>query len=562
MDKIYFKIGCAIAFFIFCRPLDAMAGGTFHPGDTTKPKVTVKPNLLYVTLDKSETWLIPYIERKLKNVRRPDTDVTLFGSVVSLNILASHQSIQATVMDDLNEVYNGAGTAQAQTLKETTKVTYAQWLRNYQSLLTIKVASLGELVEYQFTLYNIVSAGRDIRYVNSSSIFLDPRSSHYQADVNRGLDQVFADAGKPPAINLISNIRPVGDTFYFTSEDTLNLQPIIDDESAEGDRIYFWIQDTTQKLPILPSKKDQLLHNLLPGRYTLLFRMSNGFNYSSTQIINLNVYTRPRLTVTRPTDVSFFQKFGDRLVIQEYLFAPPRVDYFSDYLVLTDTTRFAGVTPNLLVRLTDKNATRYAARSFGFRANSTDTLGFVGASLIGSLDTMQTPIKTGRNNSYYITLMARNPAMQSGTIRNELSVYRRRPLSLVYDVMIFPVDKAGLFHSWINASVGLDLRLNRWLSGIAIFGTDLAQASFKHFYTDLIANFGPIREWSAPFNRIEGGPALLINHDNGEESTGVKLAYNFYGGGHTNLKIGIGFYNQDHVNYYAIHFTGDIFFNH
>jgi hypothetical protein len=480
-----------------------------HP-DTTKPK------LLYVTLDKSETYLIPYIERKLKNLRKPNSNIVLYDSVVSLNVLVGYRGVQATMMDDLNDVYKGRTKATPQApQKKDTPVDLKKWLHGFQSLLAINVTTLGELVEYQFILYDIKPNGIEISYKNSSSIFIDPKAAHYQAELNRGLDQVFDSANRQPVVNLTSNKKPIDNTFFITSDDTLLLQPIVDDESVEEDRIYFWTQDTAQHLPILPSKKDQWLRNLAPGSYTLRFRVSNGINYSKTDSINLNVYTRPQLTVTRPNDESFFHKFNDRLVIQEYLFAPPHVDYFSDYLIVLDSTRFVGSTPKLIVRVTDKSGTKYAGKSFVFGASFPDTLAFAGATLLGSIDTMATPIKTGRNNSYYISFLARNPAMQSAAVRNDLNVYRRRPLSLVYDVMIFPVDKAGLYHSWINAGVGLDLRLNRWLSGIAIVGTDLAQASFKHFYTDLIANFGPIREWSAPFNRLEGGPALLINHDNG-----------------------------------------------
>ncbi|HMH32912.1 MAG TPA: hypothetical protein VK543_07770 [Puia sp.] len=67
----------------------------------------------------------------------------------------------------------------------------------------------------------------------------------------------------------------------------------------------------------------------------------------------------------------------------------------------------------------------------------------------------------------------------------------------------------------------------------------------------------------ADINRgFEGGPALLINHDNGEVSTGFKVDYTFYCGSQTNLELGGSYYNQGNSDYFAIHFTGDIFFNH
>lgn len=538
------------------RTFPVFAGSAPISADTTAPK------LLYV-VEGTQSYLIPYIERKLKNLRRPDSDILLYDSVASLNTLTVIASIQATLIDALSEAYTGNISPQFKVQRDSARK-FSNFLQNYQSVLAIKVAPLQDLVEYQFTLYDIINEGFNIRYRNSSSIFIDPRSSHYQADLTRGLDQVFELANKKPRVNLTANKNRIDQTYYLTVGDTLLLQPIIDDESVEGDRIYFWTQliKDTIKVPIEPSRKDQFLKNLQPGKYTLFFNVSNGINYSITDTIILHVYTRPLLTITRPHDESFFRKFQDRLIIQEYVFITRQIDYFSDYSAGLDAKLFTNPPPKLFVTVSDKNGAIYASKSFPFTHPAADTAKFTGKELIGSLDTMLTQIKTVKDNKYIISFVARNPAMTSKEIRHDLNVYQRLPFCLLYDVMIFPVEKNGLFHSWINAGIGLDLRLNKWLSGIIIFGTDLAQASFQHFYTDLVANFGPIRSWPRPFNKLEGGPALLINHDNGNESTGFKLSYNFHSGSHTNLKIGGSFYNLDHVNYYAIRFTGDIFLNH
>ncbi|MDP4255589.1 MAG: hypothetical protein Q8938_16385 [Bacteroidota bacterium] len=543
----------------------ALAAGMEVRADTAGPTVTKKlAKLLYVMVDSSQTYMIPYIERKLKNLRHPDSDVKLYDSVVSLNILMNDAGIKATLLDDLNEAYAGNVQTERSKNRASTKTTYSKFLRNYDDMLAIKVEALQDLIEFQFTLYQILPKTLDLRYKNSSSIFIDPRSSRYQAEVNRGLDQAFESANKQPQVNLVSNIKNIDGTYFLTREDTLLLQPIVDDESVEDDRIYFWTQDSLEKprVPLLPSKKDQSLHNLPQGHYHLYFKVSNGISYSRADSVVLDVYPRPMLSIWRPHDESLFRKFADRLVIQEYVFANRQIDYFSDYVAAVDRRAFVGAPPELLVSVADKKGAIYASRSFPLPSPDQDTAEIRGADLIPDIENTVTPVGAVRANDYLISFVARNPAMASKEVKNELNVYQRRPLSLLYDVMIFPVDQNGLYHSWINAGAGLDLRLNRWLSAIAIVGTDLAQASFRHFYTDLVANFGPIRGFASPFNKLEGGPALLINHDNGEQSTGFKLSYTFYSGTRTNLKVGASFYNQDHVNYYALRLTGDIFLNH
>lgn len=508
-------------------------------------------------MEGTQNYLIPYIEQKLKNLRRPDSDIFLYDSVASLNILTMKNSIEATVFDILSETYSGNSTPEFKGQRNTVRVKYSSVLKGYQSILAIKVTPLEDLVEYQFILYDIVDGGNNIKYRNSSSIFIDPRSSHYQADVNRGLDQVFEKANKRPRVNLTANIDSVDNTYFLTSEDTLLLQPIVDDESAEDDRIFFWTQDSADKVHALieHSKKNQSLKNLQPGIYNLHFQVSNGINYSTRDTIHLYVYTKPLLKISRPNDKSFFRVFADRLVIQEYVFATRQIDYFSEYGAKLSPAHFSKIPPKLWVKIYDDKGAIYALKSFPFKSTASDTLGFKGGEIVDEdIDKTLTPMKTIKGNKYIISFVARNPEMESREIKNELNVYQRIPISLLYDVMIFPVDKSGLYHSWINAGAGIDLRLNKYLSAIAIVGTDLAQASFKHFYTNLIANFGPIK-------KFEGGPALLINHDNGNVSTGFKVSYTFYTGSHTNLKIGGSYYNQGNTDYFAVHFTGDIFLN-
>jgi hypothetical protein len=521
-----------------------------------KDSVPALPKLLYV-VEGNQNYLIPYIERKLTNLRRPDTDSVLYGTVVNLNTLAATTGVEATVFDILRETYGSNFAIGRQGKSDKSQKTYSAFLLQFESILVIKDTTLQDLVELQFTLYSIIDRGSKLKYRNSSSVFVDPRSPHYQADVNRSLDQAFEKAGKQPKTNLVSNIHKVDSAFFLTPADTLVLQPIIEDESPEDDRIYFWTQDSTDKFKasIEPSKKNQVLTGLSQGTYHLYFKVSNGINYSLTDTVRLVVYTKPVLSVIRPNDKSFFRNFADRLVIQEYIFSNRQRDYFSDYVVTVDSASFKLPVPKLWVTVQDKKSNTYVKKSFDFKSGPKDTAKVSGKEIIDDIDTTESPLKPGGDSRYSISFVATNSSKESLVKTNELNVYQRWPISLLYDVMIFPVNAAGLYNSWINAGVGVDIRLNRWLSGIVIVGTDLAQASFKHFYTDLVANFGP-------YKHFEGGPALLINHDNGDQATGFKFSYTFYEGVHTQLKIGGSFYNQDHVNYYAIRLTGNILINH
>jgi hypothetical protein len=564
MDKFKTLIFLILLASVGWTPPLLAAGPDMIAKDTIPARHT--PAKLVYVVEGDQKFLIPYIERKLKNLRRRNSDELLYDSVVSLNILSVTPTIEARLFDILSATYGGKLTPAFDTQRKQAQDTYTKYLRNFESVLSIKVTPLQDLVEFQFTLYAIIDSGNNLQYQNSSSVFIDPRSGHYQADVNRGLDQVFEEANKQPSFTITSNLAKYGNTYFLTSDDTLLLQPIVDDESVEEDRIYFWKQDTTDKVqaPVEGSKKNQFFKNLRPGRYHLHFKVSNGINYSNTESIRIYVYTKPLLRVSRPGDETLFKKFSERLIIQEYVFVPRQIDYFSAYTARLDTTRFRRPYPELFVKVYDKKGAVYADRSFRFLPPDNKIAVFNNdtSAIIDNIDDTETPIRTVRGNQYVISFVARDSAIESVEVKDDLNVYQRRPLSILYDVLIFPVDKSGLYHSWINAGVGLDLRLNKWLSAIAVVGTDLAKASFQHFYTNLIANIGPFKKLPAPLNKLEGGPALLINHDNNDVSTGFKITYTFYSGNHTNLKIGGSYYNQGDIDYFGIHFTGDIFFNH
>ncbi|HEV3413879.1 MAG TPA: hypothetical protein VG101_15465 [Puia sp.] len=532
-------------------------------GISRLPTDTVPGKLLYV-VEGAESYMIPYIERKLKNLRQPNSDILLYDSVASLNTLTQTSSIEVKIIDVFNEIYSGNYVAESPAKQASVAKQYSYYsgfLKSFQSVLAIKVNSFLDLIEFQFTLYDISNKGRNIHYRNSSSVFVDPKSAHYQANIISTLNQVFDRANRQPEFRILSNLTKQADTFYLSTEDSLWLEPIVDDESSEDDRLYFWSQGhDSVPLHIDASKKDLLLKKLRPGRYTLSFRTSNGISYSRTENIHICVYVKPLLTIAIPYSPSLFGAPNDALIIQEYLPGPRHVEYFSKYLAIFSPGAFSGGPAKLYLKIVDKKGSAYLGKTFEGPRPGENTLFFNFGDhnymILENIDTTEFDLPGGNSNTYTMEFVAKSAAMQSNEVRKELHVVQRRAISLVYDAMISPLPQNSLFHSWLNVGLGFDFHINSFLLVTGIFGTNTANKSFAHYYSTFAANL------IIPGNRFQGGPAILVNHDNGTVNLGLRVSYTVVRGGRSDIKLGISYFNMGDVDINALHYTGNVFFIH
>src|ERR1700712_867842 len=100
MGKINKTLTAIFILAVSCKVSPLFARSIPMPADSTPAK------LIYV-VEGEQNYMIPYIERKLKNLRRPDSGTLLYESVASLNILKMTPSIKATAFDILSDTYAG-----------------------------------------------------------------------------------------------------------------------------------------------------------------------------------------------------------------------------------------------------------------------------------------------------------------------------------------------------------------------------------------------------------------------------------------------------------------------
>ena len=555
-----------ILLFIFCQSTSSFAVTEPLPAADTAPH-----KLLYIVEvfqkdkanDKGNDFMIPYIEQKLKNLRYANEDKRLYDSVVSLNIITRQTNIQSSIITSLiNNRIISSPIAEADIQKDP-NLNYVKFMQAYDETLLIKINTFNNLIEFQFTLFQRVQGGSGIHYANSSSVFVNPDKPHYQTDIINTLNQVFEKASSKPLSSIVSNKTKTADNIYFlTSEDTLVLEPIIDDGSPEDDRIYFWNQNfkDSVRANVEVSKKDQKFKNLKPGSYKLSFKVSNGINYSTTDTVRLVVYVKPSLKIDRLQGKFLFEAGMDHLIIQEYLLGYKHIDGFVSYTARINQKEFAGIVPDLYIKIADKKGETYVEKQYAFSAASPNSMPVNDDAhkIIDDINFMNNSFKAIGSNKYTISFMAKNANMQSIEQKRDLDIFQRRAVSLVYDAVISPLSKYRnrLFDSWFNIALGLDLRMNKFLFISALVGTDASNKSFSHLYTNFIANL------TIPGSKFEGGPAIFIGSDNSTISLGFKISYILFQNGRANLKIGDSYYNRGLSDYYSLHCTGNIFFNH
>lgn len=505
--------------------------------------------------------MIPYIMQKLRNLRNAGQDKKLYDSVVNLNIMISEPTIQASVISGLANSGTLAGLKMEKATEREAALTYLKFMQLYDETLLIKINSFNSLIEFQFTLFQRAQNNFSMRYANSSSVFVNPGKPHYQSDIINTLNQVFDKANNKPHFTIVSNKTNTAN--FLTTEDTLLLEPIVEDTSPEDDRIYFWRQDTADKnrAHVEVSKKDQMLARLAPGDYTLYFYVCNNINCSRTDTVHFTVYTKPTLKVQRRPGKFPFKFQPDRLIIQEYLLNDKTIEDFTAYQVSLNRTGFANPLQPLAlcIKVSDKKGETYVDKELYFSSQTPDSMvinhGKENA-IVDSINSMNHPFQSIRLNKFQVAFKTKSANMQSVEQKRDLTVFERRAVNLVYDAAFSPLPKNQLFDSWLNVAAGLDIRMTNFLFVTALVGTNAANNSFHHYYGNFTAYFIFFR------NRLEGGPSVFIADDDKTVSLGFRIAYSFFQNGRNKLKIGDSYYNRGNSDYYSLHYTGDIFFNH
>lgn len=276
-------------------------------------------------------YLESYIEKSIKNLHNIETDSTYFSSVSSFNKIYSNNKYQAQLSElirtqkDNNEPVNLSYTKDEIEIRKR----IFDRLSNYKYFLTITTNTLGELIEFQFQLFETIHPKADTSFnipdnvIGTENFFINPKDEKYYSTIEEALQRLFKQSNREPEAELNIFGRVFKDN---SSENEINLPmntSITFDGSNSGDFdndniSYIWRNIIRKNEKYQTSKKIIFKQDLAKqsitisdsGKYKIGFKVYDGINYSKEIILNIKANKKLAKTIMLDSTKYSINYFG------------------------------------------------------------------------------------------------------------------------------------------------------------------------------------------------------------------------------------------------------------
>lgn len=284
-------------------------------GFSQSVKDTEKSILIYT---EGQGYLQSYIETSIKNLVNVETEKPYFSSVNSFNRFVSDNKYKAQLSDlirtqkDFNESSNLYYSNDEKIIRKR----IFDILNNYKYFLTVNTNTLGELIEFQFQLFQTITSDRSTPYnisdnvIRNENFFINPKDEKCYSIIEQSLQRLFKQSNRIPEAEL--NI--FGKVFKADKSDNeINLPintPIVFDGSNSGDFdndniSYLWRNITQKDEKYQTSKKILFKQDIAKqeiiindsGKYKIGFKVYDGVNHSNEIILNINSKEKLKKTI-------------------------------------------------------------------------------------------------------------------------------------------------------------------------------------------------------------------------------------------------------------------------
>ncbi|QRY55592.1 hypothetical protein [Sphingobacterium siyangense] len=258
-------------------------------------------------------YMQPFVEKTIKNLQNIDTDSSFFTSVHSFNRFISDNKYQAELNNliltqkpnniKINPYYSES--------EKQIRNRIFEILNKYDYFLTVKTNTLGELIEFQFQLYETVSSENTVynisdRVLSVENFFINPKEKDYKVEITNALQRLFKKSNRIPEAEL-----KIFDQFFNADSGNNKIVLPIDisimiDGSNSGDNdteiiTYHWRNiieknekyQTTKKLIFQDNSPIQNVKIKESGEYKIGFKVFDGIDYSKEVVINIIVREKP-----------------------------------------------------------------------------------------------------------------------------------------------------------------------------------------------------------------------------------------------------------------------------
>lgn len=258
-------------------------------------------------------YMQPYIENTIKNLKNTETDSLYFNSVNSFNRFIIDNKYQAQ-LNDLLLTQKSSNVRLATNYSESEKKIRERIfnvLKKYNYFLTVKTNTLGELIEFQFQLFETVSSDYNTfnisdRVLGVENFFINPKEKDYTTQITNAIQRLFIKSNKIPEAEL----KVLEKTFISSNETNKIILPIntkiVFDGSNSGDYDsesinYLWRNisnknekyQTIKKIEFIENSSKQEIIIQEKGSYKIGFKVFDGINYSKEIILDIVVKNKP-----------------------------------------------------------------------------------------------------------------------------------------------------------------------------------------------------------------------------------------------------------------------------
>lgn len=258
-------------------------------------------------------YMQPFIENTIKNLINIETDTLYFNSVQSFNRFITDNKYQAE-LNDLTLIQKPNSVRLNLHYSENEKKIKERIfniLKSYNYFLTVKSNTLGELIEFQFQLFETESSQNSIynisdKVLSVENFFINPKEKDYIIQITNAIQRLFKNSNEIPEAEL-----KIYNNIYKSDKKNEIILPIntkiLLDGTASGDRDsekinYNWRNILSKDQKYQTVKKIEFKDNLPlqeiiindAGKYKIGFKVFDGIEYSKEIIIDINVQEKPK----------------------------------------------------------------------------------------------------------------------------------------------------------------------------------------------------------------------------------------------------------------------------
>jgi hypothetical protein len=268
-------------------------------------------------------FLVPYIESELKkmttsSINKKNDVERYFKEVESFNRLKEDSKLQSEMANIVWNKYNATSLINLELIDNKVNSEIINTIISYNYFLTIKTNTLGELIEFQFELFETnplidsdskgnIRSGTLKKVKKIENFFINPKNPDYLKEIKNALYRLFDENNDPPIAIIEMYNKSYSKSFesFVSKGDTIEISGARSYDIDTEEISYKWKNIPVEnqyyqhinKVNLLPTSPNQKIIISNDSIYYLSFNVSDGINDSRPINIKLIPTEKPK-TIT------------------------------------------------------------------------------------------------------------------------------------------------------------------------------------------------------------------------------------------------------------------------